>query len=205
MKDPEVGAVIVRHIDEIEAALKYADETMEPQLGKAVAELGNDWLKKHEWAGETEDDLGEEFWVASKEWQMEGESKDSFDLYANFDSSVGPNDFDPSTWIANFAGFLGAGIHFTFETDALNKNPWKSLLKTETILVDELLSRGFQCDLKSGELAMPISIDRETLAEAFQEEDFEEALKPIEKALDNMLAAKDVLDKLVEAIRKNAK
>jgi hypothetical protein len=70
MSEPAVGAVIVSHIDELEAALRYAHSTMEPMLEKAVAALIDDKRRVLGWAGEAPADFDKTQWFAPEEWRM---------------------------------------------------------------------------------------------------------------------------------------
>lgn len=64
MSDPVIGAVIVRHIDELEAALRYAHSTMQSMLVKAVAAVLEDKRLELNWAGEVEADFDQTLWRA---------------------------------------------------------------------------------------------------------------------------------------------
>lgn len=63
---------------------------------------------------------------------------------------------------------------------------------------------GFRCDPKDGLLAALVTIDRSELVRAFADDDFDEALAPIVRALERIQSAQKVLDKLVSAIRKKS-
>lgn len=202
MSDPNVGAVIVKHIDELEAALRYATTTMQPMLEKAAATVIED--KRHElgWAGAAPADFDEAQWLAPEDWRMDGVSGED-DFYLSFSlqpaSCIDGN--EPQTWLGTIAGFAGAGIRFSASTDTLGQRAWKVFLKSQGPLLDDLVSRGFLYDPKAGDVALTIPIDRERLADGFEDDTLEIALEPIAHTIDRIVAARPTLDRLVEALK----
>ncbi|RSU72135.1 hypothetical protein BRX37_20225 [Sphingomonas sp. S-NIH.Pt3_0716] len=202
MSDPNVGAVIVKHIDELEAALRYAKTMMQPMLEKAAATVIND--KRHElgWAGAVPADFDEAQWLAPEDWRMGGEAGEE-DFYLSFSlqpaSCIDGN--EPETWLGTIAGFAGAGIRFSASTDALGQRAWKAFLKSQGPLLEDLASKGFLYDPKAGDLALTIPINRERLAAGFEDDALEAALEPMANTIDRIDAAKPMLDRLVEALK----
>ncbi|WP_298089646.1 hypothetical protein [uncultured Sphingomonas sp.] len=201
MPEPAVGAVIVTHIDELEAALRYAHSTMQPMLAKAVAALLDDKRRALGWAGEAPADFDETQWFAPEDWRMP--ESDENDCYLSFvlDTVSCLDGHEPETWIGTIAGFAGAGIRFAASTDALGQRDWKALLRSQGPLIDELVDRGFRCDIKTGDVALTIPVSKEALSAGFEEEDLEAALEPLGLAIDRIHAARSTLDRLVEEIK----
>lgn len=202
MSDPVIGAVIVRHIDELEAALRYAHNSMRPMLARAVAAVMEDKRLALTWAGEVVPDFDETLWLAPEEWRIVGDPEDN-EFYLSFSLETTPSidGSEPETWVGIIAGFAGAGIKFAFGTDALGQREWKALLKAQGSLLVELVDRGFRCDPKTGDLELTIPIGRDALAIGFEEDTLEAALSPLGQAIDRIDAAKPILDRLVAAIK----
>lgn len=202
MSDPVVGAVIVQHIDELEAALRYANNRMEPMLEKAIASVIEEKRLDLGWSGEVVADFSETLWLAPPEWRIPGASEES-DFYLSFSLEAAPciDGYEPETWVGTIAGFAGATLRFVFGTDRLGRQPWKAMLKSQGSLLDELVSKGFLCDPKTGDLALTISVNRDALAAGFERDALEEALSPLSVALDRIHAAQPILDRLVEVIK----
>ncbi len=202
MADPTVGTVIVRHIDELEAALRYAHDNIQPMLEKALVAVLDEKRVAFGWAGETVEDFDETQWLAPEEWRMSRDSGDN-DFYLSFSLGTAPciDGHEPETWVGIIAGFAGATIRFVFGTDALGQREWKSLLKLETALLEELVGKGFLCDPKSGNLALTIPIDRDALADGFEADDLETAFAPLGAALERIHVARPTFDRLVAAIK----
>jgi len=205
MNDPSVGATIVRHIDELEAAIRFAQDTMQPQLGKAVAHLMEVKKKSLNLDGKIEHDLDREMWLAFPDWRTPGDTADNYDLFFEFDQSLCIDGEETTTWVGNFCGFGGAGIRFAFHSNALGQREWKNLLRSERDILDQIVALGLLCDPKTGELAQLVTLDRALLADAFDDEEFDEALAPIKAALDRIETMRPLLDKLVMAIRKKVR
>ncbi len=201
MEDPSVGPVIVRHIDDLEAALRYEQSSMKPALGKAVAEIFESHRKANGWAGKVAIDLDDPVWIALNHWRTANSSNDSFDLFFELRSTNCIDGNEPATWVGAFCGFAGAGIRININSNALGWRPWKALLRAEA---SAFVNRGYFCDPKEGVLALPISIDRDALAEAFAEDDFTTALRPIGAALDKIKSEEETFDRFVSAIREKS-
>lgn len=202
MSDPSVGAVIVTHIDELEAALRYAHGTMQPALEKAVASLLDEKRLALAWAGEVPADFDETLWLGPEEWRMSGDPEEN-DFYLSFSLTTSPciDGHEPETWVGTIAGFAGAGIRLSASTDALGQRDWKTLLKAQGPLLDGLVAQGFLCDPKSGDIEIAVPISSEALVAGFEEEDLETALQPLGAAVDRINAAKNTLDRLVASIK----
>jgi hypothetical protein len=200
--DPAVGTVIVRHIDELEAALRYAHSNMQPMLEKAVVAVLEEKRAALGWAGEVPADFDKTQWLAPEEWRMPGDPEDN-DFYLSFSLDTTPciDGHEPETWVGTIAGFAGATIRFVFGTDALGQREWKALLRSEGPLLDVLVNKGFLCDPKSGNLALTIPINRDALADGFEEEELETALAPVSVALDRIHGVRQSFDRLVETIK----
>ncbi|UZW54904.1 hypothetical protein NUH86_15725 [Sphingobium sp. JS3065] len=204
MTDPVVGAVIVQHIDELEAALRYARRSLTPMLEKATAAIIDERRKIYGWEGEAPTDFDDMLWLAPAEWRMAGDADDGFDLYLSFSTTDCIDGEEPDTWVGYFCGFAGATIRFEFATDAIGQRDWKAVLRAQTKLAEGLVDQGFLCDPKTGELALRIPVDREALAIGFEDNDLEAALAPVAKTLDRIRAARALLDELVTAIREKS-
>lgn len=201
MSETSVGKLIVRHIEELEAALRFVRGSMSQSLGNAVADLIDDRRRALDWDGEVNRDLNEGIWFAPSEWRTANDDEENYDLYVEFEEIDCLDGEEAETWIGAFCGFAGAGIRLRLKTNALGQREWKTLLRTETRVIDQLVEGGFLCDPKKGELAALISIEKDKLAEAFADEEFDEALQPIAWAIDRIAKHQATFDQLVSAIR----
>jgi hypothetical protein len=203
MSDSSVAAAIVRHIEELEVAMRHIRNAMDPRIEKETGRLIERKRKAFGWAGEVDDHLSPTCWLAPESWRMAGDTHDNFDLYFNFEGTDCIDEAEPETWIAQFLGFAGSGMRFLVDTNALGRTKWKALLRSDAS-IESLIDAGFACDPKAGTLSIPVRIENNALCSAFEDQDFTKALAPIELALDRIKIIQPTLDQLVAAVRAKA-
>ena len=109
------------------------------------------------------------------------------------------------TWIGVSVGSGGRtqlGLELTF------RNALKQIAAAvvqEKVHADRLQKAGFRKDESGTRLFMPIAIDRLRLAKGYGENCLAEALGPVTKAVEAVIAANHDLDALVEAVRNKAR
>lgn len=198
--DLSVAAAIVRNIDLLEATYDYVDDKIDPALGEAVGKLLTRKRDEFGWIGEVEMSFEDSMYLAPSDWQKAEDEEGNFDLYFAFDA-IGES---TQSWIGNLVGVEGAGMGFEILSDSGTKAAVRGRLRTivrdDPALLENLRASGFSWSPK-GDLTMPVTITREALAAAFEDEDFDTALAPIAEALDRIYAARKHLDLLVDRIR----
>lgn len=198
-----VAAAIVRNIDLLEATYDYVDDKIDPALGEAVGKLLTRKRDEFGWIGEVEMSFGDSMYLAPSDWRKAEDEEDNFDLYFAFDA-IGES---TQSWIGNLVGVEGAGMGFEILSDSGTKAAVRGRLRTiirdDPALLENLRASGFSWRPK-GDLTVPVTITREALAAAFEDEDFDTALAPIAEALDRIHAARKHLDLLVDRIRAEA-
>ena len=78
---------------------------------------------------------------------------------------------------------------------------WGSLLAGEGQIIERLRAVGFRCDLKERQIYLPLIFDRELFACAFEQELFDEALEPINIAINLIVESRPLLDQLLQKLR----
>lgn len=198
-QDNDIGATIVRNIDLLESAMSYASETMDRLIGQEIGDILKRKRDKFGWNGDPVETVEDNFWLSSPEWISEGDPDGNYDLLVEMDMTG-----EAVTWLAYFAGVADLGVHLEPSSNTLSRGPLKRVLKNNPELMAEFASRGFHWD-PEGKLTLPVEFSREALAMAFEEEDFSEALAPLEEALDLVFEARALFDRLVAKIRKDGK
>jgi hypothetical protein len=204
MSEADVGSVIVHHIDEVESAIRHAQNVMDSRLGRAVAVALDDRRRAFGWDGKISTELDSPIWLAPPDWRIANEEDDNFDLFVSLERKYCIDGEPPATWVGTFCGFAGSQLQFEIMTDSFGRAAWKKLLRDEGETIEQLHSIGFQCNPKDGLLAALATIDRNELQNAFSEDDFDEALAPIVRALERIQSARTILDKLVSVIRRKS-
>jgi hypothetical protein len=140
-----------------------------------------------------------EDWAASKGWRSTPHWKD------NFDAAVAPHHWlRDESWYAWFGLAYRSGdtgqwsdgndyfwltklcaegrgeMGFRFHQDEFPKTAWKKYLQTQAV---EFADTRFVFDDEPS-LFLPVRVDKEILAKAAEEENFEQALRPLNDALD---------------------
>lgn len=202
MSELAPGATIAKYIDELEASLRYSRETMDPAIEKATSAVL--LRKRHElaWAGEEPADFDEVQWLAPEDWRAsEAYGEDAYYLYFELASKECIDGNSPETLTGLLSGFAGSGLQFLVTTDVLKPREWKQFLRSQSELLADLAERGFLCDQKTGEIVLIIPSMADGLIAAFEDDDLETALEPIEQTIDRLNAARPILERLYEAIK----
>lgn len=201
--DLSVAAAIVRNIDLLEATYDYVGTKIDPVLGQAVGTLLARKRDDFGWVGDVEMTFEGSMYLAPSDWRTAEDEEDAFDLYFVFDA-ISENDL---YWVANFVGVEGTGVGFEVLSDTGTKAAVRRTLRrifgADQAILETLRTSGFSWS-PQGDLTMPVTISREALAAAFENEDFDTALAPVAEALDRIHAARKHLDLLVDRIRGEA-
>jgi hypothetical protein len=203
----KLDGLIVRNIADIEAAYNRATDEMEAVLGKETAKLFERKFTAQEWEGSHDvklcDGKGEQ-WTAPIEWRSTASDSEEYDLFIGFGCQLGLDGYEAS-WLGHFAGIRGSGIQLQLQSNTLHsKGLWKKFLKTLTdqVLLSKLREEGFTVNNElEYPLALRVNFELDTLAKAFEDEDFHQAFRPLEISIDTVVGLRDILDELVIAIR----
>jgi predicted RNase H-like HicB family nuclease len=202
-----MDALIVRHLSDIDTAAKRLSYSLEAQVGKAIDGIVEAWAEKNGWNGTFEWDQNE-LSVVPPEWKYRenGADEDSrsawFYLYAgqgdDFDST---NDLD-YFWLTRLCGSGRGELGFWWEYEKGSIAPkgrkWKQFVRP---YIERARETGFTYDEESGLFFIPVRVEPEFLAQAIENESIEDALQPIEMALEACIAAKPVFDEILDAAR----
>lgn len=201
--DTAISATIVRHIEELEVAMRHIQSLLDPRLEREAGRILEAKRESLDWVGKIDEKLYPSCWLAPEGWRTKDDTEDNFDLYINFEGSECMDGAEPETWIAQFVGFGGSGMRFLFGTNALGQSKWKSLLRTAAV-IPTLIDAGLLCDAQKGTLTLPVRIEKAALVSAFADSNFEEALAPISAELDRIVRLQPELNRLVAAVRESA-
>jgi hypothetical protein len=197
----ELDALIVRNIGDVEAALLRAreigDEVVE-SIGEAVRSgLDEGW----EVAVDVDDETPIRF--ARRAW-IDGETSAlSGSYHFSLSDKNGPGGETDQTWLCTLLGNgpAGSSAVFYFWSNSFSaKRRWKKLADDQSKLVDQLLDAGFRQDEKQW-LYVPIAMNAEALAKAFEEGDLSAAMTPVIAALEVIEATAPSIEALIERDR----
>ena len=106
------------------------------------------------------------------------------------------------TWIGCAVGTGQLGLEFSFRTGLTGA---AALVLRDKPHADALTKIGFKKNEDATRLFIPIAIDRLRLSKGYGENDLTEALGPVRKAVEALVAAKTEMDAVIEAVRTKAK
>jgi hypothetical protein len=191
-----LDALIVRNIEDIEQAYARAigpvTETLANAIDHLISDIGFENIDYDV------NDLSDP-WFGLRQWKSETEGE--YDLYfiLGFEG-------DALSWPALLIGANSGSTFFELRSNSwTGTRRWRSFLKepAHETLREELMEAGFVLDEKAGTLRMPLRLKSDTLAQAYESEDFAQALEPIRRAVIQIIQARRPFDRLVELIRGN--
>lgn len=195
----EAGALILSQLEMFNETVKLYATVIHPAVQDALVNLFIETAEDQNWIGgyaESEAEL----WLGLANWNAaeSGEKvapKASIDLVDLSDN----DDF----YIAALCGFSGASAGFKFFVDPRaygGSNQWKkyvqSWAETTPKCVQHIKELGFR-DLGNGEFCLPVQLDAKALADAYQNDDYDEALRPLQTAFDTIKSALPHFDQIL--------
>lgn len=196
-----LDALVIRNIADIEAAMKHAIEVIGPRIWEEASRVMQATCVADTWIALA--DLDEEdVWFADRNWLMPGQRKPKADFWLGLDERTSGGNLGENSWLATFvsSGPNGATMAFWLNQRILLPGAWKKLVKSSDALVAELRGFGFSFDDDDDRrLYVPVVLDREALAMAFETDDFDDVMKPVATAVANAMSAAPVLGRLRKA------
>jgi len=204
----ELDAVIIKNITEIEQGYDRIYDEIEKRLDAECGKIFQKIAKKYGWIAKATS-LEEDFWMTRSQWQLEEGPPEKSDHYLTIAIDKSSNGPDVS-WAQTFVGGQGSQLLLAVFSDVFTSAKWFRFLKDGEAnkLVRKIVGASnskitFDPDNKHEPFARPVKIDQEELARAFAgETEFEEALMPLEKALQETLDLEDMFEKMVRLIKK---
>lgn len=193
--DGELGAMIVRNIDVLQAAVEYANIRMYDLLGKQVIDIFDSQIRLIDGDGDEPEELEDIISIASPHWRRPSDSRREHYIWVTLETT----DDSEKLWLSEFAGVSGAGILLRVST-VLGKRDLKTLLERHPKITQGFQELGMNVDPGMG-FELPIEFDRERLALGFAEEDLRDALEPLAIGLRRIMEATTLTDALLEAVK----
>lgn len=205
--DGALGALLVEHIGDIEAAVAYVTESIDPLLWKAAAEILTEESASWGGTGNFDPDSDTELWIMPADWATEPSLEMGYDEDAWFSFSI--SDAKEDADVTSLASFLGAGgkgngTALAFEQNMLKGRKWKGVLAQHENAVQAIREAGFLVEQREGRIEIPVILKRAELAAALTDEDTTLAFGPLRDALKRAAVAKPHFDALVAAAREVA-
>ena len=202
MSTPEVDALIVENLADLDAAVKHLTR-IEGEVFSAIDKLVTRWAKDNGWKSNF-NYLEEEAWIAHSSWISKDGEDDEFQARLWLDVGIGDTqEGEPNEDWYYLTRLCGAGvgqIGFRFSQEILKASKYKKMVKDVARLAQ---ATAFTAEEK-GSFYMPIKLDITTLAAAIRNEAIGDALGPVRQALDNVASAKPAFDKIIATLTTEA-
>ena len=193
-----LNALVIRNIADIEAAMKHAQERIGPRIWEEASRVMQAACEARDWTSFA-DIKDEDVWIADRAWLMPDQRKPKADFFLGLDERTSGNNDGENSWLATFvaSGPNGATMAFWLDQRILGAGAWKKLVKSNDGIVADLRGLGFSVDDDDDRrLYLPVVLDWEQLARAFETDDFDAVMEPVGTAVGNALVAADVLERL---------
>ena len=207
MSSPELDSLIIEHLVDLDRAGKRI-AAIEHRLFSAMNAKAEQWARRQNWKGEFEiPENGNwydwKFRLAPTEWRKGGDNpKDAFDCY--FETGVGAGDTlggkaaEPWNYVTRLCSLEGGQMGLRLVTyDTIRIRKWQGIVD---LFRDDIASTNFIVDSQPS-FFLGFRINPIALAAALRDDDPDLALDPFTAALDNLLEARPVFDKLVAYLR----
>lgn len=200
MASPDLDALIVEHLADIDAASKQLD-VINRELFGVMGTIAFNWAKKNGWIGEFEY-FEDGLWLAPPDWRVPGSSKAANEVRAWFDIELGAGDtgnLEPEEdyFLTTRLCQVGLGqVGFRFKQDIIKKGAWNKTFKDQA---STLSKTAFIADTTLS-FFLPIRLDAVQLAQALRDKAPEDAMSPFKEALETLNTAKPQFDAIIKRV-----
>jgi hypothetical protein len=222
MSKLEAGALIIRNLKSFDDGIKRFNFVVEPTIFKRIEQFIKNWVaSKPDWYGnfEWEKDgisFAPKSWSIPKSTNKANQQKisatngvDAAYVYFTFGEregdDLGDSEKTDYTWLTRLCrvGLNSMGFSWVTDDSKLgitgNRLKWRNFVRGH---VDTIAKHGFLFEEKTGGFFLPVEIDCEQLAKAYESETLDDALIPIGAQLDRVYAASGDFTKLLTAAKK---
>src|SRR6218665_2397787 len=186
------GAVILKDLSLFNRAGIFFEEQIEPLIRTEVGDLAGKWIREKFWKGETDvSDSFTDMWVCPAAWE-ENEDEPYARFYLGYRDAEATNSYE----IADLFGAGQTDFGFRFTPDYSwfgGKSAWNPFAKTMSEQAEKIARAGWINEGK-GIFFRPVSLVAANMVEAWENEDWSEALAPLGAALDSLEADQALFD-----------
>jgi hypothetical protein len=187
-EDRLAGATILKDLGLFNKAVVYYTALVEPLIRTEVGKIVEAWLKQNkDWMGETDATNSLEFvWIAPLSWRRRAEQDQEGEPSASAWFALGPRSKSESYEVADLfdVGTIDYGFHFKVDRAAFGGAArWNAYARTLTELGQQLSAKKWT-HTGQGSFFQPLKLPAHHLVEAWNNEDWGEALAPLSDALE---------------------
>lgn len=198
-----LDALLIRNVGDIEAAMTRIGEELDPRLWREIEARLEATAASCGWA--THPTAAKDgYWHAPSAWMTVDDGDPDSPFYFMLSHQAGAAGVEDYSDLAALVGASPHGnrIALSFEQDPLSPAKWKKLLRGDADALARLRDGGFVTDLEHGAIAFDITLDPDLLATAFSQNDFDQVLEPLDRALEAAAKLQPVFERLIAIVPK---
>ena len=193
----KAGSIILANLAMFnESAILFENE-IQPAFLQAFDNITGEWAGEEKWIGLFLNHTDEYTWLAPSEW-LTPFSEEENDVVAWFNLEYGHGEGDAYD-LADLCGVGQDDMGFTLRIkygEFGGKSKWNKFFKTLPVSISSRLQAlGFN-DCGQGVFFIPIKLNPNLLANAWENEDYEEIMQPVIAVLENIKQSVPIFDEL---------
>ena len=197
----KAGTLILENLAMFNEAAMLYEDVIEREIFEKLDNVIQNWAQENGWENKTisDADFNFEAWVAPPKWNASGDNKEE-PSKANFSLWYLEEDATNSFFVADLCGVGQTEMGFWFEISYPTfggRTKWNAFAKTiPTDMTKKIAEFGFR-DQGRCAYFLPIKLDHEKMARAWDNEDYTECFEPIVSALKTLKDSQSVFDELL--------
>lgn len=204
----EAGRMILGNLELFNQTVVLFKQELEPEILAKFAEAIQRWADKHGWTSVVDSEDIDDSWIAPQSWCFKEENDDDD---ANPWFLFAPEDADDfSSRLADLFGVGSTIVSWWFCVDEKRlgfegregKKAWKKSWQAVAEKYAEHLNP-FGVIYDGECFHLPLTLDPTKLADAWDNDNYDELFEPLIAALDTLEKAVPILDEMVNEMRKN--
>lgn len=193
----KAGSVILANLAMFNESAILFESEIEPAFMEALDKTIESWVSEQKWIGLFNYHIDNQAWISLSEWHCTG-TEDEFDTIAWFNLEFGHgegNSYD----LADLCGIGQDEMGFTFRIkygEFGGKSKWNKFFKVLPVSINERLQALDFNDCGLGVFFIPIKLNPNLLATAWENEDYEEIMQPVIAVLENIKQSVPIFDEI---------
>lgn len=204
MSDNQAGALVIKNIAIIEEAIALVKGEVSAKVFNAIDETIKNWAETMKWEGSYNFTEDKDTYFGPSVWTMGTREEDWLAWFCIQGIETGTPD---EYWLTYFLAARNSRIGFQFKLayqrlGNVGKVAWRNFAVHFNQSHPEIEQAGFEFEATDGTWMLPWQLDSNTLAESYLNDAIEDALEPLQTALERVKTIYPVFAELVESAQR---